>query len=148
MARLKSSDVRIGKFDILATYTYARALLHGDARSAAKEKGMVAAVMGARARLGHGGGNDEDDYKADKEAAEKKKSATITARSFDQHVSKKMGKFFDDVFLPAMKGFVEAHLSYEDVKRLLRIPAGWGAKISGQQFRERASEALKKGPGQ
>ncbi len=32
----------------------------------------------------------------------------------------------------------EAGLSYEDVKRLIRIPATWGAKISGEEFTRRA----------
>jgi hypothetical protein len=35
---------------------------------------------------------------------------------------------------------VESGLSYDEVKRLLKIPATWGAKISGEQFRERASK--------
>jgi hypothetical protein len=30
------------------------------------------------------------------------------------------------------------------VKQVVKIPSTWGAKISGEQFRERASEALKK----
>ena len=48
-----SDEVSIGKFDILATYAYARALLDGSPVGEAKERGMVAAVMGAKARLGH-----------------------------------------------------------------------------------------------
>ena len=48
-----------------------------------------------------------------------------------------MGKFFDDVFLPSMKKLVEARRSYEDVKRLVKIPGTWGAKITGEQFEER-----------
>ena len=47
----------IGKFDILATYTYAKALLDGLDDDEAKERGMVAAIMGAKARLGHTGGS-------------------------------------------------------------------------------------------
>jgi hypothetical protein len=50
-----------------------------------------------------------------------------------------MGKFFDEVFLPSMKKLVEAGLSYDDVKRLVKIPSTWGAKISGEQFKERVS---------
>jgi hypothetical protein len=46
------SDVSIGKFDILATYTYSQALLDGLDDDEAKQKGMVAAIMGAQARLG------------------------------------------------------------------------------------------------
>lgn len=145
MAQKKPSvEVSIGKFDILATYTYAQALLDGKADDEAKQRGMVAAIMGAKARLGHRGGS-HDDYKADKEAAEKKKKTTITAESFDRQVADKMGEFFDDVFLPVMKKLIEAGLSYDEVKRTVKIPTTWGAKISGDQFRERASEALKKG---
>ena len=54
-----------------------------------------------------------------------------------------MSDFFDDVFLPVMKKLIEAGLSYDEVKRLVKIPSTWGAKISGDQFRERASEAVK-----
>jgi hypothetical protein len=131
-------DVRIGKFDILATYSYAKALLDGLERDEAEQRGMVAAIMGAQARSGHGGGSHADDYKADKAAAEKKKKTTITAESFDRQVADKMRKFFDDIFLPAIKKLIEAGLSYAEVKRREKIPATWGAKISGAQFRERA----------
>jgi hypothetical protein len=138
MAKPKPDDVRIGKFDILATYTYAKALLDGMPESEAKERGMVAAIMGAKARLGHKGGGHEEAYRADKEAAEEKKRTTITAGSFDRQVAGKMGDFFGGVFLPAMKKLVVAGLSYDEVKRVLKIPAAWGAKIGGEQFVERA----------
>ena len=49
----------------------------------------------------------------------------------------------DDVFLPILKKLVEARRSYEDVKRLVKIPTTWAAKITGEQFQERASKALK-----
>jgi hypothetical protein len=55
-----------------------------------------------------------------------------------------MGKFFDEVFLPSMKKLVEAGLSYEQVKRLVKIPTTWGAKIKGDQFEERASKFVPK----
>jgi hypothetical protein len=61
-------EVKIGKFDILATYTYALALSHGASDAEAKERGIVAAIMGAKAKAGH-----TVDHKADKTAAEKKK---------------------------------------------------------------------------
>ena len=51
MTEKASSDVSIGKFDILATYTYAHALISGLDDDEAKQRGMVAAIMGARARL-------------------------------------------------------------------------------------------------
>jgi hypothetical protein len=131
-------DVSIGKFDILATYTYAHALVAGLDDDQAKQRGMVAAIMGAQARLGIRK-EHHDEFQAQKEAAEKKKKTTITAESFDRQVAHKMRDFFDDVFLPTMKTLVEAGLSYDEVKRLVKIPSTWGAKISGQQFRERAS---------
>jgi hypothetical protein len=136
-------DVSIGKFDILATYTYGQALLDGLDDDEAKQRGMVAAIMGAHARLGIRKEHHEE-FQAQKDAAEKKKKTTITAESFDHQVAEKMGEFFDDVFLPVMKKLIEAGLSYDEVKRTVKIPSTWGAKISGEQFRERASDALKK----
>jgi isopentenyl diphosphate isomerase/L-lactate dehydrogenase-like FMN-dependent dehydrogenase len=134
-----SSDVSIGKFDILATYTYAQALLDRLDDDEAKQRGMVAAIMGAQARLGVRKEHHEE-FQAQKEAAEKNKKTTITAESFDKQVAHKMGKFFDEVFLPSMKKLVEAGLSYEAVKRLVKIPSTWGDKISGEQFMERVSK--------
>ncbi len=136
MAKKKPpEDVSIGKFDILATYAYAQTLLAGCDDDEARERGMVAAVMGAKVRLGH-----TSDHKADKDAAEKKKRTTITAASFDKHVANKMGGFSGKTFLPTMKKLVEAHMSYEDVKRLVKIPSTWGAKIGGEQFQERTAK--------
>src|SRR5271157_2477547 len=133
MAKKRSSDdVSIGKFDILATHTYAQALFDGLDDHEAKQRGMVAAIMGAQARLGSHKEHHED-FQAQKEAAEKKKKTTITAESFDRQVTHKMGKFFEEVFLPALKKLVEAGLSYDEVKRLVKIPSTWGAKISGEQ---------------
>jgi hypothetical protein len=73
MAGSEPCDVSIGKFDILATYTYANGLFDGLDDGEARERGMVAAVMGAKARLGHTGRTHHDDCIADKQAAEKKK---------------------------------------------------------------------------
>jgi hypothetical protein len=137
--------VSIGKFDILATYTYAKALLDGLDDDEAKQKGMVAAVMGARAKLGHSVSTHKDDFKALKEAAERKKKTTITAESFDHQVADKMGGFFDEVFLPTMKKLVKADLSYDEVEKRVKIPTTWGAKITGEQFVERVSEAIRPG---
>jgi hypothetical protein len=137
------SDVSIGKFDILATYTYAQALLDGMEDDEAKQRGMVAAIMGAQARLGIRKEHHEE-FQAEKEAAEKKKKTTITAESFDKQVAHKMGRFFDDVFLPNLKKLVEAGLSYDEVKRLVKISSTWGAKIKGEQFEERVSAYLSK----
>src|SRR5580698_10022835 len=122
-----SGDVTIGKFDILATYTYAKCLLDGHTEDEAKQRGMVAAIMGAQARLGIRKDHHEE-FQAQKQAAEKKKKTTITAESFDHQVADKMGEFFDEVFLPALKKLVEAGLSYDEVKRAVKIPTSWGAK--------------------
>ena len=146
MAKSKpQGDVSIGKFDILATYVYARGLIDGLTDEEAKQRGMVAAIMGAQAKLGIRKEHHEE-FQAQKEAAEKKKKTTITAESFDKQVAHKMGKFFEDVFLPTLKKLVEAGLSYDEVKRLVKIPSTWGAKISSHQFKERTSEYLKKRP--
>ena len=138
-----SDDVSIGKFDILATYAYAQALLDGMDDDEAKQRGMVAAIMGAQARLGIRKEHHEE-FQAQKEAAEKKKKTTITAESFDKQVAHKMGEFFDEVFLPILKKLVEAGLSYDEVKRLVKIPSTWGAKISGEQFEDRVTAYFSK----
>jgi hypothetical protein len=143
MAKEQPDDIAIGMFDILATCTYAHALLSGLNDDEAKQRGMVAAIMGAQARLGVRKDHHEE-FQTQKEAAEKKKKTTITAESFDKQVADKMGGLFDDVFLPTMKKLVEAGLSYDEVKRLVKIPTTWGAKITGEQFRERAEERLGK----
>jgi hypothetical protein len=143
MAKKPPDDVSIGKFDILATYTYAHALISGLDDDEAKQRGMVAAIMGAQARLGVRKEHHEE-FQAQKEAAEKKKKTTITAESFDKQVAHKMGGFFEDTFLPTMKKLVEAGLSYDEVKRFVKIPTTWGAKISGAQFQERVKGFLSK----
>ena len=45
MTEEASSDVSLGKFDILATYTYAHALIGGLDDDEAKQRGMVAAII-------------------------------------------------------------------------------------------------------
>jgi hypothetical protein len=100
--------------------------------------------MGAQMRLSTRTGRAHDDpFQAEKERAEKKKKSTITAASFNRQVASKLGEFFDEVFLPMRKQLVQAGLSYEQVKRAGDIPSRWGAKISGEQFRERATTAIK-----
>ena len=138
-------DVSIGKFDILATYSYAQALLDGMSDDEAKQRGMVAAIMRAQARLGVRREHHKE-FQAQKEAAEKKKKTTITAESFDKQVAHKMGEFFDEAFLPSIRKLVDAGLSYDEVKRLVKIPSTWGAKISGEQFRERIAAAATNRP--
>jgi len=122
------TEVKIGKFDILATYTYARALLDGAPVDEAKVRGIVAAIMGAKAN-------------SVTRAAAKRimRQTTITAESFDHQVADKMGEFFEKSFLPAVKKMVKANMSYDEVKSRLKIPSTWGAKITGEQFKERAT---------
>jgi hypothetical protein len=53
-------EIKIGKFDILATYSFAKALLDGTSVDEAKQRGIVAAIMGAaKAKLGHMGGSQK-----------------------------------------------------------------------------------------
>jgi hypothetical protein len=144
-AKKPKSEVLIGKFDILATYVYARALRAGMTEDEAKQRGNMAAIMGARAGGGsQGGPRSREDSPSSKETGEKKKTPTITAEMFNHQVADKMGEFFDELFLPSMKKLVENHLSYEKIKQLLEIPVARGAKISGDQFEKRTSEYLKK----
>jgi hypothetical protein len=72
MPKKQSSDVSIGKFDILATYVYAQSLFQGMTDDEAKQRGMVAAIMGAQARLGIRK-EQREEFQTEKEAAEKKK---------------------------------------------------------------------------
>jgi hypothetical protein len=137
------TDVRIGKFDILATYTYAKALLDGTPANEAKERGIVAAIMEAEAKLGHTGSSQKD-HQIDKTAAEKKKKTTITAEMFDHQVADKMGEFFQKTFLPAIKKMLKANMSYDEVKSQLKIPSTWGAKTTGEQFKERATVDIRR----
>src|SRR5262245_29034249 len=68
MTKSSTRDVSIGKFDILATYTYAQTLLDGMPEDEAKQRGMVAAIMGAQMRLGTRTGRAHDDpFQAEKE---------------------------------------------------------------------------------
>jgi hypothetical protein len=124
-------------------YAYARALLDGLDDDEAKQRGVVAAVMGAQARLGIRK-EHHDEFLAQKEAAEKKKKTTITAESFDKQVAHKMVEFFDEVYLPSMKKLAEARLSYDVAKRLVKIPSTWGAKITGEQFEDRVTSHFSK----
>ena len=93
MPKKEPGDVSIGKFDILATYTYAEAMLDCLPEDEARKRGMVAAVMGAQARLDNRK-KHEGDFQARKQAAEKKKKTTITAESFDHQVADQLGDFF------------------------------------------------------
>ena len=48
------------------------------------------------------------------------------------------------MFLPNLKKLVEAGLSYDEVKSVVKIPSTWGAKITGEQFEERVSAYFSK----
>jgi hypothetical protein len=65
-------NVSIGKFDILATLVFAQCLFHRLNDDEAKPRGMVAAIMGAHARLGIRK-EHHDESQSQKEAVEKKK---------------------------------------------------------------------------
>ncbi len=131
------AETRIGKFEILATYTYARAVRDGLGESAAKERGIVAAVMGARARgLRRGGPRGTGQAPAgDGTAVARKK--TLTSETYDQQVAHKLGPFYATVFLPTLNAMVDSGLSYERVKKVVAIPPAIGAKITAGQFTER-----------
>ena len=43
-----------------------------------------------------------------------------------------------------IKKLVEAGRSYEDVKRLLKIPSTWGPQITSKQFEDRVNAYLSK----
>jgi hypothetical protein len=102
---------------------------------------MVAAIMGAHARLGIP--HEHKEFESLKEAAEKRKKTTSTPELFDRQVRHRLGEaFFDKVFLPVIEKFVDKGLSYEEVKRVLKVPSTWGAKISGEQFKERTTESF------
>jgi hypothetical protein len=135
MPNKQSSGVSIGKFDILATYAYAKALRDGLDVEEAKQQGVAEAIKGANIRQGH-------PPETNKDVAAKKGKSSITAETFDRQVVDKLGTFFVNTFLPAMKKLVAAELSYVDVKRIVRIPATWGAKLTEDQFEERIGTFL------
>jgi len=141
-------DLLISKFEILATYTYARALRDGLADNEAKERGITAAVMGSRARgANRGGPASQADSKPAKEKSGKAKAKSLTADLFDQQVADKMGPYFSEMFLPTLKRLVAARLSYDRVKEILEIPPAVGAKIKAEEFERRAAAFLKRAGG-
>jgi hypothetical protein len=114
----------------------------------AMQRGMVAACRGDHGGLRLGWALDASARRISnpsRKQPRRRKKTTITAESFDRQAEHKIGDdFFGQVFLPLMKKLVEAHLSYEEVKRIVAIPSTWGAKISGEQFRERALRYFEK----
>jgi hypothetical protein len=83
---------------------------------------MVAAIMGAQARLGIRNEHHEE-WQTHTRAAERKNRMTIAAESFDKRVADKIGGFFKSVVRPILKKLVEEGLSYDEVKRMVKIPA-------------------------
>jgi hypothetical protein len=133
-----AEQITIGKFDILATYTYARELLDGRDDADVRRLVMVAAVGGANYRRRKGTAPEPRTEK------DEKRESTITAEAFDHQVADKMGAFFADTFLPTMRRLVGAGFSYAEVKRLVKIPTTWGAKITAVEFEERTGKTLDK----
>ena len=139
-----SSHPRIGKFELLAIYTYARALRDGLTDSEAKERGITAAVMGARSRgLTRGASRSNSDPQPAKSTVPKAKKKTLTADLFDQQVAHKLEPFFKELLLPRMKQLVATGLSYQKLKDALEMPSDVGAKMSAETFEQRASAYLK-----
>lgn len=133
--RKAGSVGRFGKFEILATYSYAKALLQGMEEEEAKRYGFAIAVLGAQAKRGivrkggksaKGGGGKANADALVKAAAEKKKKSSISAADFDK-MAKRIPYFPE--FRSHMLALVKKGFSYEEVKELAAIPPVWGAKI-------------------
>jgi len=129
----------IGKFEILATYTYAKALRAGLPEPEARQRGIVAAVMAARSRSVSRGGPPTATGSTTSKPGAAKREQTLTAATFDAQVASKLQPFYGSVFLPTMKQLVDARLTYDQVKDILKIPPEVGAKITGKQFEERTA---------
>ena len=139
-----SSHPRIGKFELLAIYIYARALRDGLTDNEAKERGITAAVMGARSRgLTRGASRSNSDPQPAKSTVPKAKKKTLTADLFDQQVAHKLEPFFKELLLPRMKQLVATGLSYQKLKDTLEMPSDVGAKMRAETFEQRASAYLK-----
>jgi hypothetical protein len=139
-----SSHPRIGKFELLAIYTYARALRDGLTNNEAKERGITAAVIGARSRgLTRGSSGSNSDPQPANSAVPKAKKKTLTADLFDQQVAHKLEPLFTELLLPRMKQLVATGLSYQKLKDALEMPADVGAKMSAEAFEQRASAYLR-----
>ena len=138
-----SDDVSIGKFDILATYTYAQALLDGLDDDEAKQRGMVAAIMGVRHGWASGRNTTRSSRPRRKPPRRRKRRPSPPSRSTSRSLTR-WASFFDDVFLPMIKKLVEAGMSYDEVKRLVKIPRPGGRRSRASSSRSRASAYLSK----
>ena len=105
------------------------------AEDEAKVRGMVAAIMGCKRGWGAFHGH-EDHFQTEKDRAERKKKTTITAASFDHQVADKMGKYFDDAFLPAMKKLC----AVESVVRGGQAGSGHPGAVGGEDQRRAVPE--------
>jgi hypothetical protein len=144
LANRPPSELSIGKFDLLATFTYAKSLRDGFSDSEAKVRGITAAVMGARARgvnrAGLANGNAPATSKPESVSLKRKQ---LTPEHFDRQVSERMGEYFTQTFLPTMQRLVKTRLTYEKLKKILSIPPEVGAKITMGEYERRASGYLK-----
>jgi hypothetical protein len=144
LANRPESGLPIGKFELLATFTYAKALHDGFPDDEAKVRGITAAVMGARARgLKRPGPQTGDLSDEPKAVPPGIKTRPLTARHFDRQISERMGDYFSRTFLPTMQRLVKARLSYERLKQVLSMTPEMGAKITAEEFERRASAFLK-----
>jgi hypothetical protein len=139
----ENRDLRINKFEILATYTYAKALHDGVSDREAKERGIVAAVMGARSRGVGRRSRSQPGGSSEGNSATSPRKRTLTAETYDQEVYSKLRPFYDSEFLPTMKKLVDAHLSYQQVKEVVEMPVAIGARITALEFSSRTSAYLK-----
>ena len=133
------SNIKVGKFQILATYSFAKAKLQGMNEEHAKQYGYMIAVMGAKGGAGSGYNKgsavpSKSALSSIKAAAEKKKKSTITAEVYEAQIEEKLGAFYSKVFLPKITKLVKKGVSYDAVKALVKIPAVRGAKITGEEF--------------
>ena len=132
------STIKIGKFDIFATYIYAKDLLEGKPEKDAKEHGYVIAVIGAQARMGNFMSKNKvsaaNPMAAMKAAASAKKKKEISYKDFDKLIQKMGEDFFKKVFYPVIKSLVEEGYTYDQVKVAVDIPKTWGAKKAGDEF--------------
>ena len=138
----------IGKFDLLATYTYARSLRDGFPEprgQGSRHHGRRHGRTGSRLETGRSGSPGPNGGRSSpgrEPVTPRRKEKKLTARSFDRQVAEKYGPWFSGTFLPTMKQLVAARLSYEHLKTLLAMPPEVGSKISSRQFEERARKFL------
>lgn len=128
--------VKIGKFDILATYSFVQCVKAGTPVNQAKGYGYMIAVCGAK-------GSRPAAYKPSSKPvtsapkAKAKSTNVFSASDFDGKVVAKMGDYFKKTFLPAIEKFVKKGYTYDQVKAALKFPPVRGAKLTGDEFSKR-----------